>query len=99
MGIQPWQIQEKVSWHVTESPGGRAESAPKAHFFWQRGSAICRAAEFGILELQAEIDRLESARSDTSEFRRALSCLTATRRQSRSARSGQRRAASPQPRS
>jgi hypothetical protein len=93
MGIQPWQVQEKVSWHVTESPGGRAESAPKAHFFWQRGGAVCRAAEYGILELQAEIDRLEGVRSDTSELRRALACLTATRRSSRAARSGRRSAA------
>ena len=77
MKTNPWQVHETVSWHIA---GGQIEAPPKAHFFWKRGNAVCRAAEFGILELQAEIERLEEARRDASEHRKALECLAASRR-------------------
>ena len=70
---------ETLAWHI-----GSALTDPDAprrvHFFWKRGNAVCRVAEYGLIELEQEIARREAARQDTQEFEQARDRLLQDRR-------------------
>ncbi|HXO19860.1 MAG TPA: hypothetical protein VOA87_08040 [Thermoanaerobaculia bacterium] len=79
------QGSETLAWHI-----GSALTDPDAprrvHFFWKRGSAVCRVAEYGLIELEQEIARREAARMDTLEFEQARDRLLQDRRTRRRVR-------------
>jgi len=63
-------VDEKLTWKV---------APPKVCFFWKKGKKLVRSAEFTQPQLEVEIERLNTAGEDTTQFVLALKMLALSR--------------------
>jgi hypothetical protein len=68
------RVDEELTWKVGH------EAPPKAHFYWKKKDGqLVRSAEFTQPELEVEIERLNTAGEDTTQFVLALKMLAVSR--------------------
>lgn len=63
-------MDKELTWKV---------APPKAYFYWKEGGQLVRSAQFTQSELEDEIERLNAAGEDATQFVLALKSLALSR--------------------